>query len=69
MKPKVIKITQTTAFSANGQAQPSYLVQFNVGDQGPFTVQIPGDQFNAQNVQAAMDKFAAEVNPLFTPGA
>jgi hypothetical protein len=67
-EPKLIKITQLTTFDANGRSQPSYLVQFSVDENGPFTIQVPGPDFSAANVKAAMDKFAAEIKQL-TPGA
>jgi hypothetical protein len=65
-KPTVQTIRQVNTFSAAGQLQPSYTVAFMVGEQGPFTVQIPFGQFNAANVQAAMQKVADEINSLTT---
>ena len=45
-----------------------YLGAFTVGDQGPFTITIPGDQFSAAAVQKAMQAVADEINKL-VPGA
>ncbi len=64
MKPTVISIKQTNTLGTTGNLQVQYVVQFSVGPHGPFTITVPADQFTAANVQAEMNKIAAEVAQL-----
>ena len=64
MKPKLVKITQFNITQANGTLTPAYLVQFTVGENGPFTEQVPGDQFNSKNVLAIMAAKAKEIETI-----
>jgi hypothetical protein len=66
--PKVTVIKELTTITPAGQTERSYNVAFTVGDQGPFTVTIPGPQFSADAVKTAMQKTADEINKLI-PGA
>lgn len=62
--PTVQRITEQTVANVNGQFQTTYTVTFMVGQDGPFTVQIPQPEFNAANVQAKMQTIADEINTL-----
>lgn len=64
INPTVVRISQQNTFSQNGVLSLSYLVTFSVGANGPFTVQIPAAEFTAQNVKAAMQKVADQINQL-----
>ena len=61
MESKVISIRQGTTIAPNGSISSNYTVQFMVGEDGPFLVTIPADQFNADNVRKAMKAVADEV--------
>jgi hypothetical protein len=63
---KVNRITQQQVISPNGVITSSYLVNFNVGDHGPFTIQIPADQFNAQTVRQKLTEFASNIQSITT---
>ena len=64
MKPKVIRVTQSTNLTPAGQPDIQYTIQFTVGEMGPFTVQVPGKDFNAAAAQKAMDQLAGEISKL-----
>lgn len=63
-KPKVTVIREQNTFNTAGTLQKSYIVSFDVGTHGPFTVTVPGDQFNAANVQKRMQEVADQINQL-----
>jgi hypothetical protein len=64
LKPTLNRITQTSTFSVNGQLQPVYNVNFSVGTHGPFTAQIPAEQFTPKAVIDAMQKVADQINTI-----
>lgn len=64
MKPQLVRITQSSNFTADGKLNTVYVVQFSVGNHGPFTVQVPRETFNAATVEAAMHAVADEINKL-----
>jgi hypothetical protein len=68
LKATVNRIGQFTTFTANGKLVQTYLVNFSVGDHGPFQIQIPADQFNAENVQKAMQPTVDGINALIPAG-
>lgn len=61
MKPLVTKITQTSIVGANGAIVAGFNVAFMVGTQGPFSLQIPADQFTAAEVNKRLAAFVAEL--------
>ena len=65
---KVQSIKEIVGISSTGTLLRSYNVAFTVGEQGPFTVTLAGDQFNAANVQKAIQALADEINKII-PGA
>lgn len=64
IKPTVTTINQNTVLTPNGRTTTSYTVHFNVGDQGPFSVQIAEPDFNSANVQKAMQAKADEIEKI-----
>lgn len=60
----VNRITQVSAFDTNGRQQVTYLVNFNVGDNGPFTEQIPKDKFTPEVVRKMLTDFAANLTAI-----
>lgn len=66
-QPVIQTIKELTTINTTGQTMRSYNVSFMVGSQGPFTLTIPGSQFNAKEVQARVKTFAAEIQAL-VPG-
>ena len=67
MQATVNRITQSTHFAANGKAEHTFVVSFNVGDHGPFTLNIPKADFNEINVREQMKKVADEIAKLHAP--
>lgn len=68
LKPVFQTVKQVNTFTATGQQVKTYVITFMVGDQGPFTEQIPGDQFNAPHVQEVMQQVADEINKIKQAG-
>lgn len=66
--PKVLQVSQLATLDAAGKVQQSYVVRYMVGDHGPFTLNIPVDQFSAARVAEEMQKFAAEIAALNRAG-
>jgi hypothetical protein len=64
LEPKLNKVTQAVSFSPAGALQSTYIVNFSVGDHGPFQAQIAASDFTADNVVAAMKKTAEILNAL-----
>lgn len=64
LKPVFQRVQQLNTLQTDGSLQKNYVITFMVGTQGPFTETIPGNEFNAANVQAAMQKIADEINQL-----
>lgn len=60
----VTRVTENITIGANGQQSRSYLIQFTVGSNGPFTVTIPQDQFNPDAVKKAMQAVADTISKL-----
>jgi hypothetical protein len=59
--PIVTQVRQSTTQLQNGAFAAVYTVQFNVGKQGPFIVQIPAAEFTAAEVKKRTESFAAEL--------
>jgi len=66
LKPQFANVREISSVGPNGQFVKSYTVAFMVGDQGPFTVNIPAADFTAQNVQTAMQQVADKINLIRT---
>lgn len=64
--PTLQHVTQTNVFETNGTIQRTFVVTFTVGPHGPFTIQIPANDFNAQHVKEAMQKVATEIDQIQT---
>lgn len=63
-EPTVSKVTQTSTFSGEGKLQQTYLVQFMVGADGPFSISVPAAQFNTDQVKKQMAEVADTLNKL-----
>jgi hypothetical protein len=63
-KPKIVTVTQANTLDPRGRLKITYVVMFTVGNDGPFSVQIPAEEFNAPNIAAKMDAIAKEINSL-----
>lgn len=64
MKPTVTKIQQTSFVDAKGNFQIGYAVTFMVGKQGPYTINIPQNEFNAATVLQQTQAFANELSQI-----
>lgn len=67
--PKVSIVRQTTIQQANGALKAGYAVTFMVGAQGPFTIQVPAEQFTSAEVIKQMEAFAQQLAQLPMQGA
>lgn len=68
MPPKAVitRITQSSNIGPKGQLTPTYIVQFSVGDHGPFTITVTQDDFKVATVQQRLADFAAAIGTLTT---
>ena len=65
--PAVIQITQVNSTDSLGKLVPTLLIQFKVGQHGPFTLQIPSSQFTADEARRRMQVIADTVNQITSP--
>lgn len=62
---KTLSTTQTTIFGPDGKAQPIIRTKWMYGtNHGPYTTDIPVDEFNAVTLKTAQDKLVAELQKL-----
>jgi hypothetical protein len=66
--PTLQYIRQANTIAPDGSLRKAYTITFMVGSNGPFTEVVQGQDFNASNVKATMQKVADEINAV-TPGA
>jgi hypothetical protein len=62
--PKVVRAVQDASFDTNGRPIEVMRVEFRVGEDGPFVVRIPREEFSAERVRTEMDRVARELNAL-----
>ena len=60
-KVEVTDIVEAFFRDSTGKLIRGFTVSYNVGTQGPFTLQIPADQFTAAEVLKRTSAFAAEL--------
>lgn len=60
----VTAITQITLLDARGNAVPTMRIDYRVGDDGPFYIEIPKSEFTAANVKAKIEEEASEIRRL-----
>lgn len=63
---KTTLITQVTRLDHRGQPQPVYRTEFDVGEQGPFSLEFTKAEFTAANVRDAQQKFAQTITDLIS---
>jgi hypothetical protein len=61
---KIGRIQQTTEFTATGQPKISYVVSFTIGEQGPFSITVPEDEFSAGEVLKRVDTFSEKIGAI-----
>lgn len=66
--PTVKHVVEQSTIDAAGKVIRRYSVQFMVGDQGPYTITVPENEFNAKAVKDKMDAFAKEITALLPQG-
>lgn len=64
LEPKVTRVTETSSFDSTGNRLQTFLVNFTVGDHGPFSVVVPAAQFNPDEVKKKMAEVADTINKL-----
>lgn len=62
--PVVNFIRELITTTPEGKLTRTYVVNYTVGSDGPFTIQVPQEQFTAKNIKAKMDEFAAKIAEL-----
>lgn len=62
--PRVTLVKQATVQQIDGRLTVAYNVTFNVGVHGPFTIQIPGERFSADELLKRVNEFAAELEKI-----
>ncbi|MGH9717627.1 MAG: hypothetical protein ACRD4R_13000 [Candidatus Acidiferrales bacterium] len=69
MPPKyaVQTIKQVSSFAQNGAPANSYVIQFTVGEHGPFTITVAQADFTPAAVKAKLDAFADSVSQIAAP--
>jgi hypothetical protein len=69
--PKLLVMRIQEAFlpTGAGTLARGFNVVFSVGSQGPFTIQIPAEQFSAAEVNKRTQTFAAELAQIPLEGA
>lgn len=65
-KPSVQSIRQQNTITATGETQRNFLVTYVIGPHGPFSFEIPADQWSVAEVVKRMDDMAATINALPT---
>lgn len=66
MDTKILRITEIPRLDQTSLSfKTDRMVQFMVGDHGPFQLTIPGDQFTAARAEQLVEEQAAEIRKLF----
>lgn len=61
---KIVRQYQTAEIGPQNKLQQVVVVDFQVGEDGPFSVRIPLDEYSAEVVRAAVQKVALEVQSI-----
>ena len=65
-KITILRQSQQAQLSPAGQVTQLIRVDFKVGDDGPFSISIPVDQFSAEELHARLTEFANKIAALRT---
>ena len=60
----IVRQYQAQQLGANNRLETYIVIDFNVGDDGPFTVKIPAASFTSDLARAEIQKVALEVAAL-----
>lgn len=63
-KAVVTSITQVTQLDNRGNAVPVMRIDYLVGDDGPFSIEVPKSEFTAASVKAKIEEEAEQVRQL-----
>jgi len=58
---KIVSMSQTTRYNSEMKPQEVYVIKFNVGESGPFTVEVPIEGYTSSAGQAAVQQRALEI--------
>ena len=64
MHTKITRVVETSSVGDNGRAVPVIHVEFTVGSNGPFSVELPKAQFTAAAANAKIQEFASHLSGL-----
>lgn len=63
-KVAVIMISQVTRLSPRGDALPFMRVEYRVGEEGPFAIEVPKSEFTAASVREKLEQEASAIRAL-----
>jgi len=61
---RIVRQHQVSALSAAGTLETRVRIEFNVGTDGPFLIELPQAEFSADRALAEMEIIAGEVRKL-----
>jgi len=61
---QIVRQYQTQHLNPQGKLEQVIVIDFNVGDDGPFSVTIPIAEFTADVARAAVQKLALEISSV-----
>lgn len=65
-EPTIVAITQVTRLDPRGQAIPTMRIEYRIGQDGPFSLELPKSEFTAAEVKKRIQAEAVEIRNLYT---
>lgn len=63
-KITIVSTRQDAGFDTNGKPIETMRTEYRIGDNGPFILRLPRDEWNAQRVNEEIGKVARELEQL-----
>lgn len=67
MDVKVVRTAEAFRIDPTGQTRTVMVVMYMVGEQGPFSYEVPTDDFDAVKVRAELEQRAERIRSLMLP--
>lgn len=64
LETKITSVRESAIADATGRQSKAYLISYNVGEHGPFTLQIDSKTFTPEGARAMIDAEAAKIKQL-----
>lgn len=68
MQWEIIQITEGVKLDRNGNFERTRIIQFRVGEHGPFQIELVQSEFSEGRVRELLDAQAREISGLFSGG-